>query len=242
MHKNIEAVRQALHEINTDFSEIKGFYDAVMVKGYAFVRAVTPFNNGSIASLCRDKAAIYTLLKGSVPMPETISVLDKQGTYATESKDVSLDILYPRIIKMNSGERGDNVYLVTNKEEARSALASVFNKSSLHYDYLALIQEYIKPIREVRVVVSNHVVALGYDRTTGSLLSQDDFEKVKTMSEVILHKLTIAWGAFDFIESESGEFYFLEVNTRPGFNTFIEKNSNRLLVELYKASLKKLLL
>jgi glutathione synthase/RimK-type ligase-like ATP-grasp enzyme len=241
MHKNIEAVRQALHEMNTDFSEIEGFYDAVMIKGYAFVRAVTPFNNGSIASLCRDKAAVYTLLKGIVPMPETISVLDKQGTYAVLAHDVSLDILYPRIVKMNSGERGDNVYFVSNKEEAQSALASIFDKNSSHYDYLALIQEYIKPVREIRVVVAEHSVAFAYDRSSAELLSSDAFEKVVNLSEKVLQRLTITWGALDFIESESGELFFLEVNTRPGFNTFIEKNGNRLLVDLYKASLRKFL-
>jgi hypothetical protein len=146
MHSNIKALKKALEETNVPFSDIPGFPDALVAEGHPFVRCSTPFNAESIAALCRDKAAVHTILEGRARMPKTAAFLDPYGAHPDLAErsleDIlkkSLPFLYPRIVKMNQGERGRNVYIARDEAEARNALAKIFDKGSRDYDYIALV-------------------------------------------------------------------------------------------------------
>ena len=225
MHPNIRAVLAALEELGVSFSPILGFPDAVMVGSSAFIRAATPFNNGSASLVCRDKAAVHALLHGKIKMPKTISFKDPHeqvspGRFA-DILNMSLDIFYPRIVKMNHGERGKNVFIARDDNETVLALDSIFDPASKEYDYIALIQEFIEPAREIRIVVVNGGCALAYYREKFESVSPDEFSLLSSFSRPILDTIDLSWGAIDVIQSRNGTYYFIEVNTKPSFEGLI---------------------
>ncbi len=230
MHESIKAVRQALAEMNRVFSDVPGFPDAVLVSGQSFIRSLTPFNTESVSALCKDKAALHTLLQGKVRMPKTDILFDVPS-------GKSLEFLYPCIVKMNQGEKGKNVYLVSNEIDMQNACTHIFNRSLRDSDYIVLIQEYIKPRREIRAVISGGTISFVYDRDAVEIISDETSEKIQSLSNTVLATIGLSWGALDFIESESGELYFLEANTHPSFEALISKEGNLRLVSAYKHAL-----
>ncbi len=245
MHSNIRALRQALAEIGMAFEPVKGFDNAVMVFGHPFMYGLTPFNTHSAAMISIDKAMTFKILEGKVPMPRTISIVDPNGDFPKHIKVESVeesfkkasDILYPCIVKMNSGDAGRNVYKVDTEAEARAGIAAIFNRNSKNYDFIALVQEYIKPAREIRVLVAGGDVAFAYDRKSTDIVSGKVADELTGYSKKILETMSFPWCALDFIESESGKLYFLEANTRPGFEGFVARHGDRLLVDAYKKGL-----
>ncbi|HEY0907830.1 MAG TPA: hypothetical protein VGE35_00615 [Candidatus Paceibacterota bacterium] len=249
MHPNIKALRQALAETGVAFSSVEGFEDIVMVAGHPFMYALTPFNTHSGSAVCLDKAMLFKLLEGRVRMPRTVSIVDPNGDYPKHIKVDGLEesfkkasgIPYPLIVKMNAGDAGRNVYKVDTEVEARDGIAAIFNKASKNYDFIALVQEYIKPVREIRAVIVNGKFSFAYDRKGADMLSGEVADEVSRLSKIILGTVSLSWCALDFIESESGELYFLEANTRPGFEGFLARHGDRLLVDAYKDALKSFL-
>lgn len=231
MHENIRALKQALDEMGQSYSTISGFPDSLITQRSIFIRATTPFNRESVSLLCRDKAALYTILLGKIPQPKTDIFFASTAT--------SLDFLYPCIVKMNAGERGTNVFLVSNKTEAQTALSLIFDKTTKHGDYIALVQEYIKPHYEIRAVIAAGRVVFAYEREIGALVSVDVLKIVTDISNTIIDISGLSWGALDFIKAESGQIYFLEANTRPSFESFIAVQGNRMLVDAYTKALEQ---
>lgn len=245
MHKSIKALKQAITELQVPFVAVDGFEDALIIAGGICMYGVTPFNSDSAAFICRDKAMFYKILNGSVVTPRTVSVVDPQGVYPTgvvvESIDNSLKkasgFSYPRIVKMNAGDTGRNVYRVDTEIEMRAAIAAIFNKGSKDYDFIALIQEYIPRTREIRVVIADRDVMYMYDRNTGDFIEGPAVQEITDMAKIILGRIDLSWCALDFIESNTGAFYFIEANTRPGFDSLIAKHGERPLIEAYKKGL-----
>ncbi len=247
MHQNIRILRAALEEMDLPYSSIDGFFDALIVGGHSFVRASTPFNAESLGALCRDKDAVYRLLGEKILQPRTKSFLDPAGRYPEVVREKTIgamiaaasDFLYPRIVKMNQGERGINVFIVQNDEESKAAFEMIFDKSSKNYDFIALVQEYIDPKREFRAVIASKKVALAYDRESKEIVSGKLYSDIQGICAEALTLLPLSWGSIDILESKDGKLFFLEANTRPGFDGFVSVHGEALVKEFYKSALKE---
>lgn len=245
MHPHIRALRSLLEKRGTAYREIPSFADALLVRSVPFIRATTPFNDESISALCQDKAAVHEILEGKVRMPKTKAFLDPHGQRPElcsaksldEIVEKSLDFLYPRMVKMNKGERGRNVFFAENEADFRKCFERIFEKGSLYYDYIALVQEYVEPGLEYRVALSAGAPIFAYARGNFDRLDRASAPRLFSESEKILESLPISWGSLDFIESKGGELYFLEANTRPSYEGFIAKNGDALIQELYAHAL-----
>lgn len=239
-------MKEVLDEEKVSFSVISNFPDALILRGEPFIRAATPFNSESISNLCRDKDAIHTILAGKVPMPRTKSFLDPLGRYPELVLHKTIpailtaisDFLYPRIIKMNSGEQGRNVFIARDESESRAALERIFEKSARNYDYMALVQEYIEPKRELRAAIAGGRFVFAYDRDSKELINDELEEKLESLSKTVLEHIDLSWGALDFIEDGVGDIYLLEANTKPSFEGFVGKEKTDNLKILYKIALK----
>ncbi len=246
MHPNILFLKKVLTEEKITYTTIPDFPDALILRNQLFIRATTPFNSEAVSVLCRDKSAIHALCEGRVPMPKTRSFLDPQGKYPelVQNKTIPAiltavsDFIYPRIIKMNSGEQGKNVFIVHDETESRAALERIFEKSSRNYDYMALIQEYIEPKRELRAAIAGGKFVFAYDRESKELIENELEEKLESLSKTVLEHLDLSWGALDFIEDGVGDIYLLEANTKPNFEGFISYDKKDTLKGLYKIALK----
>jgi len=245
MHLNIQALHRALDEANIAHGAIPGFEDSVATDQGAFLYAATPFNAESVAALCHDKAATHALLEGAVSMPRTAAFLDPEGprpelAVQKSVEDIvraSASFAYPRMVKMNRGERAKNVYFVESDEECRNALRTIFDKRSADYDFMALMQEYIEPERELRVAISAGKPIFAYDRRTFKVVDEATAAQLFEPAVEAGRILRISWGAVDFIESKSGGFYFIEANSRPSYEGFIRANGDDRICDLFRRAL-----
>lgn len=249
MHLHIQALKQALLGLGIAPSMVPGFPDALMVRGRPFIRTTTPFNDEGVSALCRDKAAVHALLDGKVRMPKTRAFLDPAGRYPElcqarsidEIVESSLDFLYPRIVKMNRGRAGRHVFLAKDEAGFRDSLGKVFDKASRHYDYIALVQEHVEPRAEYRVAVSGGRPTLAYGRDSFGFVDAPIASDLFETCGQILAEIPVSWGSLDFIESTDGSLYFLEANTQPSHEGFIQKNGGGAIRDLYALALRQFL-
>jgi glutathione synthase/RimK-type ligase-like ATP-grasp enzyme len=248
MHVNIGILTKVLNDLGLAYKDVPYFPDAIIFQDNFFVRSSTPFNTQSVSLITRDKWAAHSLLEGKLLMPKTRAFHDPQGKYPEYAlkKNIgdivkSSDFVYPCIIKMNQGERGANVYIAENDTEALQALEIIFDKKSKHYDYISLVQEYIKPKHEYRAISVYGSIALIYDRESKKIAQSTKSEHMREMALIVQKELGFNWGAVDFLESEDGKLYFLEANTKPEFEGLIEENGVDQVRELYKIAVKKFL-
>ncbi len=240
MHIHISAAQKALSALGIPYTNIPGFPHGLVYQGGACITTYTPFNSESGARFCRDKAAVYELLKDIVPVPTTKYFIDpwyESGAQKSPSLEdiltMSSDILYPRIIKMNTGERGQNVFLTHSHDESRLALSYIYDKQSKYYDSVALIQQYITLGTELRVFVVCGEIICVYERLSARGIDRDSNQRIYTLAQKIIPHIPGLWYALDFIESTEGDIYFLEVNTRPFFATYCAVHGEDMLVGAY---------
>ena len=133
-------------------------------KNLFFANYSTPFNTNSFSKISRDKELTYLLLKDMIRMPKTFGVFDPNYSEDGEIKNnkeqfsenlrkILNQINFPLVVKPNSLSRGTNFSLCKREEEVLSALEKIFNRNSRHYDFVALLQEYVEVAEEYRVIV-----------------------------------------------------------------------------------------
>lgn len=277
MQVNVEAVKKACEKlsIKSEFMDenknILAVYLMDKNKPVYFVHSSTPFNTEDVVRICRDKDYTRLILGDSVKMPKTLSFLDPSvdEKYAEYVKEKSVEemtgkierqIPYPLIVKKNSGEQGQNVFLVKNQLETKEALAKIFNKEDKLYDHIALAQEYFPSVREYRVIVFRSEIILIYEKdTTGAIfegnlsplhykdaravLVSDEKTKNRLADFIspVWQKINLGFGGLDIAENDSGELCLFELNTKPGFEHFAKDNGLKPIVEMYKEIFKKLI-
>jgi glutathione synthase/RimK-type ligase-like ATP-grasp enzyme len=272
MLENIKCLINACDEIGVPYKALdsnKNFIAIGFRKKHFFVNTTTPFNSQDVAAIANDKEFTYLLLKDAVQMPKTIGYVDpyvpeKFWEYRKEESleeiaDRTLeDFRLPVVIKRNSGSFGRNVFLCSDRKEIISAISKVFNHKSLYYDRVVLAQEKIESNREYRVVVIAGVVELVYATnfanvkfaknsasfpTADILESQsENFQRIQEFIRPVFSLLDLRWGGLDVILDKNGKLWLIEINARPHFNLFIQKNGNRQIIDLYKKALEKFLI
>jgi glutathione synthase/RimK-type ligase-like ATP-grasp enzyme len=245
MHVHIQALRELLGESRILYKEILGYEDALLVGSAAFIRSTTPFNDESSAALCLDKDAVLKLVSGTVLIPKTKSFIDPHGSHPDlctaksidEIVEKSLDFLYPRVVKMNSGQSGRNVFVVGDEKEFRDSLGKIFDSGRRGYDYIALVQEHIDFSNEYRVAISAHEPIFAYAKGVYEVIEGKKKELLFKSAKKVIEKTGLSWGSVDFLDGRNGELYFLEVNTKPLYQGFVAENGNQMLKELFKKAL-----
>jgi len=232
-----------------------------------FIQAHTPFDREDIARICKDKDLSYTLLKDICTIPKWKSYLDPAVTkeYKDFIREKSVQEIVesisewnkPIILKKNQGSKGVNVFLCETTEQIANAFNSIFDQNSKHYDYVGLVQEYIQPEAEYRVIAYKGKALLAYKkdisnaRFTGNLsplhwdgakavhiTAQNLLKQFESYIAPIFEKLPIVYIGFDLIKKVNGPFYLIEMNKSPGVDIFVRDNGldpiTQMYVEIFK--------
>ncbi len=245
---------------NDDINLLTVFLD----KPYHFANSAVPLNIGADNYICKDKTFARNIVSNVVSIPKGKSYLDPavSGDYVLYRNFNSLSLVVddivqnfnlPVIIKPNRGSFGTNVSLVTRVEEIEKALEKIFNKKSFQYDYVALVEEYIKPLAEYRIVFLNHKPVLLYKKDNHQAefvgnLSPLHYRGAKASlvtDTTLIVRLTeflnsvfsifpIEFAGFDVIETEDGDFRLIEINGHPGFDFFLRDNDREVIIDLYR--------
>ncbi|KND51578.1 MAG: glutathione synthase/ribosomal protein S6 modification enzyme (glutaminyl transferase) [Parcubacteria bacterium C7867-007] len=270
---NTRCVRKACDRLKIPYTvhDEYGNFVSVQKQKYFFVNASMPFNSSSLNKICSDKDFASRLLKDVVRMPKTLGYFDpypkyekytdyiEQTNYEAITDSICSEFSFPLIIKMNSGQQGTNVFKCATKEDVSMALAAIFDHNSPHYDFVALVQEYIQPKAEYRVIVFRGEVLLAYeknitDATFVGNLSPLHYENAKAIQILdldllkrfqecitpIFPILNLEFTGIDIIQDEDDKFYVIELNSRPGFTLFEKDNGDEPLVQMYEKILSSL--
>lgn len=265
---NIECLYRACHNLGLEFETQNASGNLVVVKvggvRYVFANYATPFNDSSVVKVCADKEFTYHLLNDVIRMPMTVGYFDpgthsKFNNYKTHHNlaqivnSIEESFTYPLICKMNQGLRGQNVFLCHSQVDLRQALSKIFNKRSRAYDYVSLVQEYVEPRQEYKLIVFKGKILLAYEKNiaeakfAGNLspLHYDNakavpvvdlrlVEQFQTFIDPIFRRINLEFGGIDVIMDQSGRLNLIELNTNPGFSIFLEQNDMQLVIEIYE--------
>jgi glutathione synthase/RimK-type ligase-like ATP-grasp enzyme len=271
---NTRCVRAACDRLGIPYSTHDPYGNFVSVnldQQHFFVNASAPFNTSSVDKICKDKDFTSKLLSDAVRMPKSHGYFDPypideqyagyvtEGNYDSIAADVAERFGFPVIIKMNAGQKGNNIFLCKDQAEARVAFAKIFDHSSPSHDYVALAQEYIAPKKEYRVIVFKGEIVLTYEKDisdakfVGNLSplhyenakailipDQELLARLQSCIDPLFPKLDLEFGGVDIIENDAGEHYVIELNTHPGFSYFVRHNGEEALVQMYEQILKSL--
>lgn len=273
-HVNTRCLRAACDALGIPYTVHDAYGNFVSVdlgKPYFFVNAATPFNSSAVDKICKDKEFSWKLLNESVSMPKTKGYFDphpasdeyagyvKEGSNEQVADDIITEFTLPVIVKMNSGQKGMNVFLCEDRQQILTALTSIFDHASPSHDYVALAQEYIKPKKEYRVIVFRKEIVLVYEKDISGAtfignLSPLHHENAKAvyindphliaqMQSAIaplFTKLDLEFGGIDLILDANDQFQIIELNTHPGFTYFVKDNEEEVLVEMYTKILQEM--
>ena len=265
---NTSCLAVACRQLGVDYRLHDANHNLVSVRAagrwHFFANGSTPFNDEALGKICKDKEFGYLLSRTAVAVPVTKGFLDpdcspEYRTYLEfPSREAILDEIersfsYPMIVKMNSGSRGTNVFKCGSRPEAAAAIAAIFDRSSMSYDYVAVAQEYVSVSREFRAVVFQGKLEFAYEKEfarssfMGNLsplhhaeakaILVREGELLQRLSEFIrllMAAIPLEFAGLDIALDDSGKLWLIEINSKPGFEYFVRDNGPDRLVELYK--------
>lgn len=271
MNANIRCLLKACEDLTIPYQIMHPTKNLVLVnQQHLFTNWATPLISHAIARLLTDKDYTQAIFGDVITMPKTKPYLTPQveDTYAEHLifksisaivEDIEDNFTYPLIIKRNSGTHGQHVFIASNSKEAQHALQTIFNEKDKHWDFIALVQEYIKPTAEFRLIALAGQLELTYLKDISKAEYRDnlsplhwqnsrsvlikDPKQLNRFSEFIspiFSKLPLAYCGLDVIEDCEGKLYLIEINGSPGFDLFTRDNGDEAVVDLYKKILKVL--
>ncbi|MBI2474327.1 MAG: hypothetical protein HYV68_01370 [Candidatus Taylorbacteria bacterium] len=232
-----------------------------------FVNYSTPFDDPAAVKICKDKEFAHFLLEKKIRMPmakgyfdplysEASEIHGGAGSYASIAGNIMKEFTLPLIIKPNSRSRGRNVCLCSEGRHVYDAIEKIFDHDSEYYDYVALVEDYVAPHREFRVIVFKQKILLVYEKNIAeakfignlSPLHWDGARAVVVKDEAVLQRLgefiapifnelKLDFTGLDVILGRDNKFYLIELNTSIGFAHFVKDNGDEPIVDLYRTIL-----
>ncbi|MGI0117079.1 ATP-grasp domain-containing protein [Zooshikella sp. RANM57] len=273
MLPQLVCLTKALNNLNIPFSQLD--YDGNLIRvelpgqHYLFQKSYTPFNSESVGKICLDKEHTYHILKNVIEMPKTLGFLDFSvaDSYPEYVRFKNLDemvesieqqLVYPMVIKKNSGALSKNVFLCNAKQELVLALETIFDKKSNSYDYVALAQTFIHTQEEYRAVFFNKKLVLAYERYTDQknfkagywnlpggcskhITDPSLLKELQTFIEPIFQHIPAIMVGVDIIRDITGKLFLIELNSGARFNHFIQFNGENPVIQMYENIFQQLL-
>lgn len=228
-----------------------------------------PLSTESVAMICTNKIYTYWLLENELPMPKTKSYLDpnsedeavRNAASFKKQKHIVEDILknfqFPLIVKMNAGLQGRHVYKCDTKRKVAKAVKAIFKKRQANYDSSLLAQDFIEIEHEYRVILMEGEMLLNYEKVSLnknrnlSPLHNDDGKAILIKDEEINNQIRnivsqsprlkdLEWIGLDIASDKNGNWWILELNTRPGFSYYIRDNGDEEIVKVYEKLLTRI--
>jgi acetyl-CoA carboxylase, biotin carboxylase subunit len=231
---NVEAILEAAKKTKAEaihpgygfLSENAGFADACIANGLVFIGP-----SSHAIRLMGDKAtARETMIKAKVPVvPGTEGIIEETA----EAQKIAEEIGYPVIVKAAAGGGGRGMRIVQNQGEMKDALSSASSEAKTAFGNAAVyVEKYLEECRhiEIQILADNfgNVVYLGERDCSVQRRNQKLIEEApspalsntlrRQMGEVgVAAAKAVNYsgaGTIEFLLDKSGNFYFMEMNTR----------------------------
>lgn len=257
---------RALEQTKTPYTIMDDFGNWITVhaatKDYHFIDNKVPLLDISEYGLFKDKEFTYRLLKQEIRCPRTKAYVNPQTlqqqyvtfkTIAAIADDVLTTFGVPVVIKRNSGTKGQNVFLVTERSAIAPSFEKIFNPADEYFDPIALAQEAVAIAHEFRVIWLFGKPEIMYEKMTpegktesiSPMFNPSSYARVidrggETWNAIsdflgksdLLQKLPYA--GFDIAQDVSGVWWLLEVNGSPITEKLARDGGEELLVAMYE--------
>lgn len=273
MEWNIKCLAQACDQLGLAYRFLDAEQNLLSLEdfpGHWFQLNRSPFNNETLARICKDKQHTYDWLHEQVSMPKTMGFLDYQIDEKYQSylrykspqailNAIEDNFSYPLVIKPNQGALGRDVSLCRRRVDAASALAKIFERRSRNYDYIALAQAYLTTQRELRIVFFRGEPLFAYERVfhsdfgakyweqpggdTREVSDAETFNAIRTACLPAVTHPGLGFVGLDVVQDPQGQWHLLELNSSPQFRHFIEymgDSGEARIVRMYRDILERL--
>lgn len=231
---------------------------------YYFVNYSTPFNSEDTVHIFKDKEYTYQLLKNKIKNPKTLGFVSpfcdekyRQYLQFQDSAEIATAAIetfsLPAIVKRNRGSAGNNVFLCKTEEEVKSAIETVFNVNSKDCDYMCLAQEYIDIEIEYRAVFFDRKLVLLYEKDNSGgkfagnlsplhwegakakyISDSSIISEIEDFARPVFQETRIKYCGLDVALDRTGEYWLIEINSRPNFDIFVRDNDRQIVVKMFK--------
>lgn len=235
---SIEAILNATQRSNADavhpgygfLSENPALPEALSRRNITFIGP----NADTIRALGSKTNAKAIAKRANVPVAPTLLLSEtSQNLHLEQLTQFTKDVGLPVIIKAAAGGGGRGMRLITHHEDCAEALASAARESHKAFGSSEIfVEKYIAPARHVEVQIAGdmhgNVISLGTRDCSLQRNNQKIIEEAPALGlkpgvsdEMCLAACRLAkeigyqnLGTVEFLYTEDGLFYFLEVNTR----------------------------
>ncbi len=179
----------------------------------------TPISGTALLNASNKFITLQKCSNNGVRTPKTI-LASKSSNIDTLISQIGL----PIVVKLVHGSLGKGVSILNNKISAKSTI-----ETYLKTDTKVILQEYIKPIKDIRAFVIGNEVVAALDKkpvrgdfranvsmgAKGIAINLNEKDKAFCINSAKSINLDIA--GVDFIKGKNGMNYLLEINSNPGF-------------------------
>lgn len=228
-----------------------------------FIANKTPFNSANTSEIGLDKGHTHSLLSPHIQMPPTTIYIDphphqdylrpyrSHQTLGSLSKHITSTHPRPLIIKPNRKSEGLNTFYIAKSSQVQPALSQIFAKTP-DYDYSCLVQPYIDTVHEYRVITfqkkimciylknnhqatyTNNISPLHWHGATADIVTDQRLQsQINSFLMPFFDHSPFVYTGLDLLYDQLGNWWLLEVNTRPAYHHFIRSNGHSALVDLY---------
>jgi glutathione synthase/RimK-type ligase-like ATP-grasp enzyme len=235
-----------------------------------FAAWTTPLNSHAISHICLDKQFFAEIAAPHVPVPRTIGYFDpdnsqryhqyvQHASQAAIVADIAEQFDMPVIVKRNRGMRGKGVFRCDTTQQIAAAVASIFRRTSSHYDFMALAQQHIDIRDEYRVLFLDGRLHFAYEKNidqanfTGNLsrLHWQGARAILVEDTVLLERMAATFAplfahvplhfcGLDVARDAADRLWLIEANTSPGFNQVVASCGPAPVLALYRDILRRL--
>lgn len=226
------------------------------ITGYKF-----DLNPHGLGEIIDDKYALFSVLKyAEVPIIEH-SIVYRPGTSSSFAQGCN-SLTYVRdywakhdgdiVIKPNNGTGGRRIVRVQTEEELAPALMEVLSQS-----YSGSMCPFYKIRHEYRAIMLDNEVRLSYMKTLPDETSwkfnlqrgsksedipADRLPKIIALAKQTSEAIGLRFGSVDIIETETGDFMVMEVNSGVMVSKFLKQHPDRYheVYEMFRDAIRKL--
>ncbi len=272
MNANLECLTAACEALGMHYESFHPSGNAMTVsvgsRERLFVNWTTPLNSQAVSRLCRDKEYAFHYTRKLIRTPYCKGYLNpevenryrrylERETIPEIVDAINGEFETPVIVKRNAGSGGSNVFLCADEAEITRSIEKIFDQQHKHYDFVALAQKYIPPVREYRAIFLRGELMLLYEKDVSmgaflgnlSPLHWENAKAVKVTDSDLLTRIQrfltplcripdLQFGGADIILGKDDELWLIEINPGPSFAIYIRDNGPEAVIELYRRMLK----
>lgn len=193
--------------------------------------------------------------------PEIYVGYAQSSTTEEVAQNLVEQLQLPIVVKPNSKSMGINVAVCKTGEEVQAAVDRVFDKKSYQYDHVVLGQELVEIHKEYRVLVykgeiqfcylkdnrgegarfTGNVSPLHFEGARATLTTNLELlEQLQEFISPIFSQINLVYAGLDIARDLKGNWYLLEINSKPGFSYFVKDNGPEQVVQLFEKILSDL--